>query len=124
MSALSIQQIMSSKFRTSETADRYTVTLMEALGLSTKASVARLAIGRSLSLGQLSSEGVDAKGLEIPATSLFNHEDIPVWIGMIVTHAKIYGPNFIRSMDDFRLAIRQHWHRGASLLIRECCTAE
>jgi S-DNA-T family DNA segregation ATPase FtsK/SpoIIIE len=117
MSALSIQQILSSRFRTSGTADKYTVTLMEGLGLSTKANVARLAIGRSLAMGPLPDEGVDAKGLEIPASSLFSQEDIGVWVGIIVTHAGMHGSATIDNMDAFRAAVRGHWHRGATLLM-------
>ena len=80
MSGLSLQQILNSRFRTSSEADKATVALMGNLGLSTKANVARLAIGRSLALGQLSEEGIDARGLEIPAASLFSPRDIGVWV--------------------------------------------
>lgn len=119
MSELSIQQILSSRFRTSSMADKYTVVLMEGLGLSTKANVARLAIGRSLAGGPLSDDGVDAKGLEIPATSLFSQEDIGAWVGMIVTHAGMHDSAAIDSMEAFRAAVRGHWHRGAILLMED-----
>ena len=119
MSKLSIEQILSSRFRTSSIADQFTKQLMEDLGLSTKASVARLAIGRSLALGSFSDEGLDSKGLDIPASSLFRQEDIAVWIGMIVTHAITYEKIIIDNMESFRSAVRQHWHRGATLLIED-----
>lgn len=119
MSELNIQQILNSRFRTSAEADRTTVALMGNLGLSTKANVARLAIGRSLALGPFSDDGVDAKGLEIPAASLFSQEDIGVWVGLVVTHARRYGLEPIDSMDAFRAAVRKHWHRGASLLLQD-----
>ena len=65
MTTLSIQQIMGTKYRTSSKADTLTRGLMEHMGLSTKAAVARLSIGRSLSAGALAStETVDSKGLE------------------------------------------------------------
>jgi S-DNA-T family DNA segregation ATPase FtsK/SpoIIIE len=92
---------------------------MEGLGLSTKANVARLAIGRSLAGGPLSVDGIDAKGLEIPASSLFTQEDICVWVGMIVTHADMHRCDAIDSMDAFRAAVRGHWHRGANLLMED-----
>lgn len=119
MSELSIQQILSSRFRTSQRADKYTVALMEGLGLSTKANVARLCIGRSLALGPLSDDGVDAKGLEIPASSLFTQEDVGAWVGMIVTHARMHGGATIDTMDAFRTAVRGHWYRGAHLLMED-----
>lgn len=119
MSELNIQQVLNSRFRTSAEADRITVALMGNLGLSTKANVARLAIGRSLALGSFADEGIDAKGLEIPAASLFTQEDIGVWVGVIVTHACRHGLDPIDSMDSFRAAIRKHWHRGAALLLQD-----
>lgn len=119
MSELNIQQVLNSRFRTSAEADRTTVALMGNLGLSTKANVARLAIGRSLALGAFSSDGIDAKGLEIPAASLFTQEDIGVWIGLIVTHARRHGLDPVDSMDAFRSAVRKHWHRGAGLLLQD-----
>lgn len=117
MSSLSIQQILSSRFRTSSEADKLTVSLMGNLGLSTKANVARLAIGRSLAQGALSAEAIDARGLEIPAASLFTQDDIGVWVGLIATHAIQYDQQPIDSMDSFRAAVRGHWHRGVSLLM-------
>ena len=120
MTELSIQLIMNSRFRTSALADRQTKELMEGLGLSTKASVARLAIGRSLSMGVFSNEeGLDARGLEIPASSLFTQDDVPIWIGLIVSHALVHNGEKIDSMELFRTAVRKHWHRGTSLLIED-----
>lgn len=119
MSELNIQQVLNSRFRTSAEADRITVALMGNLGLSTKANVARLAIGRSLALGTFSGDGLDAKGLEIPAASLFTPEDIGVWVGLIVTHARRHGLGPVDSMETFRAAVRQHWHRGANLLLQD-----
>ncbi|PAP96928.1 FtsK/SpoIIIE domain-containing protein [Mesorhizobium wenxiniae] len=119
MNALTVQQIMSSRFRTSANADGKTKALMEGLGLSTKANVARLAIGRSLSGGPLSEDAVDAKGLEIPATSLFTQNDVATWVGLLATHAVMHGGTPVDSMDSFRAAIRGHWHRGATLLMND-----
>ncbi|MGO7347822.1 DNA translocase FtsK [Rhizobium ruizarguesonis] len=117
MSTLSLQQVMSSRFRTSAIADGQTKYLMEALGLSTKANVARLAIGRSLGLASLPDENLDAKGLEIPASSLFSQEDVALWIGFFVSHAQLFNGLKIDSMEALRNQLRAHWHRGAKLLI-------
>ena len=116
MSALILQQVMNSRFRTSGDADRTTVALMSNLGLSTKANVARLAISRSLAAGKLSADNVDSKGLEIPASVLFTQDDITAWVGLIVTHARMNGDDAIDSMDELRAAIRKHWDRGVRLL--------
>jgi DNA segregation ATPase FtsK/SpoIIIE, S-DNA-T family len=119
MSALTVQQIMSSRFRTSAEADIKTKSLMEGLGLSTKANVARLALGRSLAGGPLPAVSVDSKGLEIPATSLFTLNDVTTWVGLLATHAALHDNAQIDSMDAFRAAVRSHWHRGASLLMND-----
>lgn len=124
MSNLSIQQVMSLRYRTSADADKLTLSLMSNLGLSTKANVARLAIGRSLALGPLSDENIDSKGMEIPAAVLFTQDDIAAWIGLIVTHAKVHGEPAVASMDAFRAAVRKHWHRGANLLMADWQAAE
>lgn len=119
MSSIALQQIMSSRFRSSVEADRTTISLMSNLGLSTKANVARLAISRSMALGKFSDDSVDAKGLEIPASVLFTQDDITAWVGLIVTHARMHGGDAIDSMDAFRAAVRKHWHRGAQLLMQD-----
>lgn len=117
MSSLVIQQIMTSRYRTSIEADKLTVSLMSNLGLSTKANVVRLAIGRSLALSAFNdSEAVDSKGMEIPAAILFTQDDISTWVGLIVTHAREHSAAPIDSMESFREAVRRHWHRGARLL--------
>lgn len=119
MSALVLQQIMSSRFRTSLEADRGTNALMGHLGLSIKANVARLAISRSLAMGKLSPDGVDSKGIEIHASVLFTQEDIAAWVGLLVTHARTNGGEAIDSMEAFRGAVRKHWQRGVQLLLED-----
>lgn len=116
-----LQQVASIRFRTSLEADRITTALMSNLALSTKANMARLAIGRSLAFGPFSDEHVDAKGSEIPASILFTQEDMAAWVGLIVTHSRTTSTP-IRSMDDFRAAVRRHWHRGAKLLHEDWLT--
>lgn len=116
MIGVSVPQVLSSRFRTSTEADRLTVALMQHLGLSTKANVARLAIGRSLALGIFEPDEIDAKGLEVPGNVLFSQKDAGVWIGLLKTHALANGGK-IDSMEALRGAIRRHWHRGVRLLM-------
>lgn len=116
MSELDISQVLSSRYRTSQEADRYTDQLRQNLGLDTKAQIARLAIGRSLALGALKDLQADSKGLDIPATSLFSHENIGAWVGLLVSHALRTGDQPVDSMDALRSTIRAHWHRGALAL--------
>lgn len=118
MTDLNLQNVLSIRYRTSADAEKLTMDLMGHLGLSTKANVARLAIGRSLSFGPILSESIDAGGKEIPANSFFSQDDAAVWVGLIITHAISNGET-IQSLDDFRVAVRNHWHRGVHELIRE-----
>lgn len=118
MTDLSLQNVLGIRYRTSSDAERLTTELMGFLGLSTKANVARLAIGRSLSFGPVKNDAVDAGGKEIPANSLFSIDDVALWIGLVVTHAHSNNET-IETLDDFRVAIRNHWHRGVHELMRE-----
>lgn len=124
MSALELQQIMNSRFRTSGEAETLTRALQSNFGLTTKAGVARLAMGRSLAIGGFTADDIDSKGMDIPASSLFTPEDIAGWVGLIVTHALLNDQNAIDSMDTFRVAVRKHWHRGVHLLQQDWSDAD
>ncbi len=113
MSDLDLQQALSSRYKTSLEADGYTDQLRQHLALETKAQVARLAIGRSLSMGKLADLVIDGQGRDIPASSLFTPENIGAWVGLVVTQSLVQGGPVVDSMDGLRLAIRAHWHRGA-----------
>jgi S-DNA-T family DNA segregation ATPase FtsK/SpoIIIE len=113
------------RYRTSQEADRYSDRLRQNLGLETRASVARLAIGRSLALGPLQADAsIDSKGLDIAAMSLFSAENIGAWVGLLVSHSITTGGTAINSMDALRAAIRAHWHRGALALWSDWDTCE
>jgi DNA segregation ATPase FtsK/SpoIIIE, S-DNA-T family len=116
MSQLDIQQVLGARYRTSHEADGYTDKLRQNLALDTKAQVARLAIGRSLAMGQIPDRKIDASGMDIPATSLVSSENIGAWVGLLISHANLTDSAPITSMDGFRNAIRAHWHRGAIAL--------
>jgi DNA segregation ATPase FtsK/SpoIIIE, S-DNA-T family len=123
MTQIAIEQVLSSRYRTSAEADRYNTAIMDGLSLSTRAAAARLAIGRSLGVQTASmddevSATLDAKGVEVQGQTLFSVSDIAAWIGLIVTHGKLHGST-IKSFDDFRSAVRFHWHRGAYLLMAD-----
>ncbi|MDA8450667.1 FtsK/SpoIIIE domain-containing protein [Acidovorax sp. NCPPB 3859] len=113
MSDLDLQQVLSSRYKTSLEADSYTDRLRQNLALETKAQVARLAIGRSLAMGKLPDSTIDGQGRDIPASSLFTPDNIGAWVGLVVTQSLVHGGPVVDSMDGLRLAIRAHWHRGA-----------
>lgn len=116
MSDLDVQQALGLRYRTSLEADNRTDQLRQALGLDTKAQVARLAIGRSLAMGGLPEAVIDSQGRDIPATSLFSPENMGAWIGLLVTHSLSVDGKPLESMEELRFAIRAHWHRGALAL--------
>lgn len=116
MSDLDVSLALSARYKTSVEADGYTERLRQSLGLDTKAQVVRLAIGRSLSMGKLTSGPVDSGGKDIPASSMFSPENIGAWIGLLVTHGIANEGPFVDSLDGLRAAIRAHWHRGAVAL--------
>ncbi|MDR5812315.1 FtsK/SpoIIIE domain-containing protein [Caballeronia sp. LZ033] len=123
MTNIVIEHALSSRYRTSAQADRHNTVIMEALELSTRAAAARLAIGRSLSIpnSEISDDhksSIDAKGVEVQGQTLFNVHDIAAWIGLVVTHARLYG-KVIEDLDAFKAAVRFHWHRGAQLLMAD-----
>ena len=116
MSGIDVNQVLSSRYRTSQEADNYTDQLRQHLGLDTKAQVARLALGRSLAMGNLPEIAIDSSGRDIPASSLFSAENIGAWIGLLITHTISTASAPIDSIDALRNAIRAHWHRGALAL--------
>lgn len=124
MSDLDVQQALSMRYRTSLEADNYTDQLRQSLGLDTKAQVTRLAIGRSLAMGQLPDTTIDSQGKDIPAMSLFTTENIGAWVGLLVTHSRTRGGVPIDTMEHLRVAIRGHWHRGAVALWNDWQGAE
>jgi S-DNA-T family DNA segregation ATPase FtsK/SpoIIIE len=119
MTSLNIQQVASAKYRTSAAADKLTKDLMELLGLSTKASVARLAIGRSLGAGALPEDPVDSKGVEIQSNTIFRQDDLGFWISLMLAHDQQHSPISNRDADSLRNLIRRHWHRGVHLLTQD-----
>ncbi len=113
MSDLDLQQVLSSRYKTSLEADGYTDQLRQHLALDTRAQITRLAIGRSLAMGRLPDGPIDGQGRDIPATSLFATDNVGAWVGLLVSHALSTGGPALDTMDALRLAIRAHWHRGA-----------
>lgn len=124
MSDLDIQAVLSSRYRTSQEADRITIIMWQALGLDTKAQFARLAIGRSLAMGKLEGDTADSKGIEVPAQALFSTDNIGAWVGLLVTQSVVTKAALVESQDSLRAAIRCHWDRGARELWKDWNEAE
>lgn len=118
MSAITISQVLNARFRVSKELDDLTHRMHTAFDLTSKGRVVRLAIGRSLGLGPFdeSDHEGDSKGQEVPARAIFKDEDVEIWLGLILAHAKTTGQPPIDSLEALRSAIRRHWQRGISAL--------
>jgi DNA segregation ATPase FtsK/SpoIIIE, S-DNA-T family len=118
MSGLTISQVLGARFRASKEIDELTHRLHQDLDLVSKGRLVRLALGRSLGMGALPSESTDAdiRGQEVPSRAIFKDEDIEIWLGLLVAHAKAFKDTPIESMDSLRRGVRRHWERGVIAL--------
>ena len=120
---LNRMQLRRKPFVPTKRTEEYTGRLLRQLGLPDKATVGRLALGRSLaaantppSLEEASSQGV---GKAIRGDTLFG-DDLAVWVALVVEHAashegKMEGVDFDELVD----LIRRHWDRGITLLWKD-----
>ena len=121
----SLKDVDTLRYRPTKTAEDFLSDLRSVLGLTDKASAARLALGRSLYDG-----GVDVvtakttlepmeRGTAIQGMHLFG-EDTAAWSCAVA--CSVNAP--VESDGDLRLLVEFHWHRGAALLERDWAEAE
>jgi hypothetical protein len=121
----SIKDVDTLRYRPSKVAEEFLSDLRSVLGLSDKASAARLALGRSLYDGgvDLVTARADLEPLErgtaIQGMHLFG-EDTAAWACAVA--CSIGTP--LGSDSDLRSLIEYHWHRGAALLEQDWNEAE
>ena len=122
---LSLTTIMTANFSTSQEADNLSQQMKSRLGLSTNYQIARLALGRSLSVKQFPDAPNSKSSKSIEGHLLFGKEEelSLLWIGFIITHFKCYGkPTQIDKathqidLSAFQELVHRHWHRGIKLL--------
>jgi hypothetical protein len=119
---INLMQLRRKHFVPTKRTEEYTQRLLRQLGLPDKATVGRLALGRSLAdlsdlprLDESSSEGV---GKGIRGDTLFG-DDLAIWVALVVEHAAYQGnPNGI-DFETIVDLIRRHWDRGMSLLWKD-----
>lgn len=124
MSDISLENVLVSNFQTSAEADKITEMLKGKLALSVRYRIARLAIGRSLGESSFPAQNVDAQGRTIKGDLLFGLEEYPLWVGLLVTNLKKYGPKPELTIATLQNAVRRHWHRGVMLLLEDWKEAE
>lgn len=119
MSAFTLEQVLLAGFQTSAEADRRTEQLRSSLGLSAKNRIARLAIGRSLSEASFPTGAIDGSGRPIKGDVLFGLNELPLWVGLMLTHFKKTNPRAELTLPILQDMVKRHWDRGVSLLMED-----
>ena len=101
-------------FRPSAGADQICGTLQRALDLPFRYQIARMAIGRSLSVQSIPPAPADSGGRSIRGETLLGKEvaEVGLWMALLSEHA---GRNDL-SKRDVQELVTAHWCRGASAL--------
>lgn len=123
MSQFSVKDVDRMRYRPSREAEDFLIDLRSNLGLNDKATVARLAIGRSVSepVAALALESVNSpleKGTAIEGVHLFG-DNADLWGALVANSvsADIEDATALRTLVEF------HWHRGALLLQEDLIAA-
>lgn len=119
MNAFTLEQVLLAGFHTSGEADKHTEQLRSSLGLSAKNRIARLAIGRSLSEASNPTGGLDSAGRPIKGDVLFGLDELPLWIGLLVTHLRKTNPRAELTLSTLQDLVKRHWNRGIVLLMED-----
>lgn len=112
--SMDLMRLRRKPLRPSSRTEEYTQRLMRQLGLPDKATVGRLAVGRSLadpSIPPVIDDEDGSAGKEIRADTLFG-DDLAIWTALVVEHAGLSDPKF----DEVADLIRRHWDRGCDQL--------
>src|SRR5690606_11478787 len=111
---LNLVDASNASYSASAEGDRLNAEFMLRLGFKTRNQVARLAIGRSLSVDAPPSPVDGEPGKGIKGFNLFGG-DLRTWIALIVQRTGIAVPTLAAVQD----AVRRHWTRGIYLLQKE-----
>ncbi len=119
---INLMQLRRKPFVPTKRTEEYTGRLLRQLGLPDKATVGRLALGRSLvdpgappALDESTSGGV---GKAIRGDTLFG-DDLAVWVALIVEHAAKHESADGLEFEPLVDLIRRHWDRGVTLLWKD-----
>ena len=112
-----ISEIVTASCTTSKDADAVSKNLKKYLGCEANYEVARLALGRSLSLGDSPGQAPDSKGMTLKGIQLFGNESDGnyLWIALLSEQLRLNGQSCF-SLEALQQLVRNHWHRGVFLL--------
>ena len=121
-SPINLIQLRRKPFVPTKRTEEYTGRLLRQLGLPDKATVGRLALGRSLAdpteppiLDSAHSDGV---GKAIRGDTLFG-DDLAVWVALVVEHSAKNGSPGGLEFEALVDLVRRHWDRGIVLLWKD-----
>lgn len=124
ITALTVKEVDRIRYRPSKAAEEFLADLRSALGLTDKATAARLAIARSTTEPTeelpviLDTVQALEKGMPIEGVHLFG-EDGDLWACVVCASIE----QVIETTTDFRALVEYHWHRGALLLQKDYVAA-
>lgn len=120
-----ISEIVTASYSTSKDAETVSKNLKKWLGCEANYEVARLALGRSLSIDDEPEQAPDGKGLPLKGIQLFGTESDGnyLWIALLSEQLRKNGHKEF-SLEALQQLVRNHWHRGAFLLETEWLEAE
>lgn len=112
-----ISDIITASYTTSKEADLVSKNLKKWLGCEANYEVARLALGRSLMLGETPPSAPDGKGLPLKGVQLFGSEADGnyLWIALLGEQLRLGGQAQF-SLEALQQLVRNHWHHGVYLL--------
>jgi DNA sulfur modification protein DndE len=112
----SVHRLSMKAFKPTKFACESTDTFRIWLSLDDRASVARLAIGRSLNVLDMPSviDEEPTSSREIKGIVLLG-DDAALWVALVCTHANLSSPTEQVVSD----LIRRHWHRGMKLIEKD-----
>ena len=122
---INISDIVTASYRTSKEADIISKELKKYFGSEANYEVARLAIGRSLSISEPPPPSPDGNGMSLKGMQLFGGEEEGnyLWISLLGEQLRLLGREMF-SIDDIQKLVRDHWHRGALTLKSDWTEAE
>ena len=123
MSQIDVTKMLLAGFSCSKQAEEQAKELK--LGFQTHYQLARLAIGRSLGETDYPSSAPDARGRPLKGSQLFgNTGEELLWIALLVTNFRQHLPKEELTLEAIQSLVRDHWHRGVSLLLEDWREAE
>ncbi len=119
---VNLMQLRRKPFLPTKHTEEHTGRLLRQLGLPDKATVGRLALGRSLSVPSdppdLEDASTEGAGKAIRGDTLFG-DDLAVWVALVVEHAARHGRADGLEFDSLVDLLRRHWDRGIRLLWKD-----